>query len=337
MKAAVFSILLCLMLPNAARAQPKSIQSIIDSEHQTVVKLFGAGVGNLDSYGSGVLISQEGHVATVWNHLVNTGFLTAVVADGRRYTVEVVGTSLEHDLAILKLEAESDATFPFVDWKTAHPVLPGESVLAFSNVYHVATGNEPVSVMHGVIAAEIPLDAGLGRWQFPVKSPVLMIDAITNNSGAAGGHVTTSDGTPLGLLGREIRHRGTNMWVNYAVPWKTLSPAIREILAGRRVRKTNDADQTKKLSYRELTSRFGLTVFPSVIAKTPAYIDRITPNSASATAGLQRGDLILLCNDRVIQSTDEFRTEMATFRRGQTVSLTVSRNNQIKVCRVKVP
>ncbi len=251
--------------------------------------------------------------------------------------MEVVGTSLEHDLAILKLNAEANTTFPFVDWKTAHPVLPGESVLAFSNVYHVATGNEPVSVMHGVIAAEVPLDAGLGRWQFPVKTPVLLIDAITNNSGAAGGLVTSTNGTPLGLLGREIRHRGTNMWVNYAVPWKTLSPAIREILAGRRVRTTSDTADEKMLSDRELTSKFGLTIFPAVIAKTPAYIDRVIPNSPSATAGLQRGDLILLCNDSVIQSTNDFRKEMATFRRGQTVSLTVSRNSRIEVCRIKVP
>ena len=45
-------------------AQPSSSE-VVSAQQQSVVKLFGAGVGNRDSYGSGVLISEDGHVATV--------------------------------------------------------------------------------------------------------------------------------------------------------------------------------------------------------------------------------------------------------------------------------
>jgi len=315
-----------------------SVPDIVESRQETVVKLFGAGVGNLDSYGSGIIISEDGLVATVWNHLVNNGFLTAVTADGQRHEVIVVGTSLKHDLAILRLDTAEPQKFPFIDYKSSGALKTGDGLLAFSNEYHVATGNEPVSVMHGVLACETPLDAGLGRWQFPVKSPVYLIDAIVNNSGAAGGLVTDSRGVPVGMLGREIRHRDTNMWVNYAVPLKTLEPAISTILSGQRVRDDEPEEEDRVLlSDRKLTAVFGITVLPAILKKTPAYIDRIVPGSAAAAAELQRGDLVLMVEDDVIQSVEDLRAALATHRKGQSISLTVNRNDSLAVKTLVVP
>ena len=328
------TFLFVFLLPSASPAQGSDPLLV---GQQVVVKLFGAGVGTLDSYGSGVLVSKEGHFITVWNHLVNTGYLTAVLHDGQRFSVEVVGTSADHDLAVLKLVDDDDQEFPFADLKTDARPAPGESVLAFSNMFHVATGNEPVSVVHGVLAGVSDLDAGLGRWQFPVKSPVLLIDAVTNNSGAGGGLLTNQSGQPLGLLGREIRHRETGMWVNYAVPWSTLRKAATSIIQGQRVSSSKKDDEKKMVADRRLTSAFGLTLIPAVVSKTPAYIDRIVPDSPAAKAGLKRGDLILMVNDDVIQSTDEFRAAVAAFRRGQRVSLTVNRDGSLETGLIKVP
>ena len=340
MKRLLAAVLATMMWGASAGAQDvvSEFDPVIHSGQRVVVKLFGAGLGTLDSYGSGVLISEQGHVVTVWNHLVNTGYLTAVVADGRRFTVKVVGTSLEHDLAILKLECDDDDTFPFVDGTTFAEATAGEPVLAFSNVFHVATGNEPVSVVHGVIASEAPLNAGFGRWQFPVKSAVYVLDAVTNNSGAAGGLLTSIDGRPLGLLGREIRHRDTDMWVNYAVPWNVLQPVMAAVLEGRSVTPSTSADGDRKLvSDRRLTSAFGLTLLPGILQKTPAYIDRVIPGSPAATAGLKRGDLVLMVNDDVVQSVDDLRAILGSFRKGQAVSMTVNRDESLQSVSLRVP
>ena len=202
---------------------------------------------------------------------MNTSYLTAVVHDGRRFTVDVVGTSAEHDLAVLKLQCADDELFPFLESRTASTVRPGKAVLAFSNMFHVATGNEPVSVVHGVIACHAPLNAGFGRWQFPVNSPVYLIDAVTNNSGAGGGLLTNLQGQPVGLLGREIRHRATGMWVNYAVPWKTLEPVIAALMDGRNIAAPQKTDDSPAMvSVRRLTSAFGFTLLPSIVDRTPA-------------------------------------------------------------------
>ena len=317
-------------VPSVASAD-NQLSDAIQQRQDVIVKLFGAGLGELDSYGTGVLISEQGHVATVWNHLINTGFLTAVTADGRRYDVDVVGTSARHDVAVLQLQAREEQTFPYVDMQDVVDLPDGESVIAFSNMFHVATGNEPVSVVHGVIACRSPLNAGIGKWEFPVESTVYILDAITNNSGAAGGLVTSLDGQPAGLLGREIRHRESGAWVNYAVPLTTLKPVLESMVAGRAFDTSSDDDSsaTALISDRQLTSNYGITLLPSVVERTPAFIDRIVAGSIADQAGFKRGDLIVLVNDNVIQSVNDFRRMIESYRAGESLNIIVDRQDNL--------
>ena len=312
---------------------------VVALRQPVIVKLFGASAGSLDSYGTGILVSKEGHVLTVWNHLVSTGFLTAVTADGKRFPVDTIGTSAEHDAALLKLKTEPGETFPFVDLVQATDPDVGASVYAFSNMFRVAAGNEPVSVVHGVIAARVPLEATQGRWKFPVKSPIWLIDAITNNSGAAGGLLTDAAGMPVGLIGREIRHASSRTWVNYAVPLTMLKPVVDAIMAGKKVdQKPKDATaDVAMISDKDLTAKYGLTMVPNVVERTPAFVDDVAKDSLSGKSGLQRGDLIVLVEDAVITSITDFQQQLATFRTGQRVSLTINRDDELKAIELRVP
>lgn len=339
--APVVTLLLMISFAScAAGSQAATTHSdIVAMQQPVIVKLFGAGVGNLDSYGTAVLVSKDGHLLTVWNHLVSTGFLTAVTSDGRRFAVETVGTSSDHDAALLKLKSEPSDVFPFVDLSQANELEVGSSIYAFSNMFRVAAGNEPVTVVHGVIAARVPLEATQGRWKFPVKSPVWLIDAITNNSGAAGGLLTDINGNPVGLIGREIRQASSRTWVNYAVPLTTLAPVVEAIRSGKKVEvKSKDAaSDVPMVSDQALTSRFGITMLPNVVERTPAFIDDVVDDSLAHKAGLRRSDLIVLVNDSVITSVTDFQQQMATFRAGQKVSLTVNREQELKLLEFQIP
>lgn len=305
---------------------------------QVVVKLFGAGVGSLDSYGTGILVSPQGHVLTIANHLVSTGFLTAVTPDGRRWPVETVATSTEHDAAIVRIQARTEDAFPFLDLQQAVDAEPGTPVLAWSNMFRVAAGNEPVSVVHGVIAASVPLEASQGRWKFPVKTPVWILDAITNNSGAGGGLVVDESGRAVGMIGREIRHARSRIWVNYAVPLTALRPVVAAMLEGRRITpSTTAADAAPLISDRELTARFGLTMLPAVVERTPAWVDAVTPDSPADRAGIRRGDLILLIGDAVITSVTDVRRQITAAVPGRELSVTVNRQNELTAVKLTVP
>jgi serine protease Do len=330
---------LVYQIPSALSQDRLSSSAIVESQQPVVVKLFGAGVGNLDSYGTGVLVSEQGHVLTVWNHLVSTGFLTAVTSDGQRFSVETIGTSFEHDAALLKLKTEPNEAFPFVDLKKATDPDVGASVYAFSNMFRVAAGNEPVTVVHGVIAARVPLEATQGRWKFPVKSPVWLIDAITNNSGAAGGLLTDAIGNPVGLIGREIRHASSRTWVNYAVPLSTLAPVVDALMSGRKVdsKRPDAAADVAMISDQQLTAKFGITMLPNVVERTPAFVDDVVDGSIAQKAGLKRSDLIVLVDETVITSVTDFQQQLATFRTGQPVTLTVNRDQELKLIEFRIP
>ena len=78
-------------------------------------------------------------------------------------------------------------------------------MLAFSNLFGIATGDEPVSMLHGVVSAVAPLDARRGAFTTNYRGDVYVVDAAANNPGAAGGALTDSQGRLLGMLGKELR------------------------------------------------------------------------------------------------------------------------------------
>src|SRR5439155_14134263 len=98
---------------------------------------------------------------------------------------------------------------------------PGTGVLGFSNQFHIATRDEPMSVQRGVIAAYSKLHGRRGIYDATFTGEVYFVDAITNNPGAAGGVLTTRRGELLGILGKELRNTLTDTWINYAIPIQT--------------------------------------------------------------------------------------------------------------------
>ncbi len=117
-----------------------------------------------------------------------------------------------------KIKVEDLPYFDVVEAAKRPPVEPGTGVLAFSNQFQIATRDEPMSVQRGVVASYSKLYGRLGIFEATYKGDVYVVDAITNNPGAAGGALTTRKGELLGLIGKELRNELTNTWINYAIP-----------------------------------------------------------------------------------------------------------------------
>lgn len=129
--------------------------------------------------------------------------------------------------------APEGVEFPFFNPDDAVSTGTGTRVLGFSNMFNVAAGDEPVSVVHGVIAAKTIIEARRGVFDSPYSGPVFVVDGVTNNSGATGGVLTTRDGMLLGMIGLELRNAKSNTWMNYAIPVKDLSSSIQQIISGK--------------------------------------------------------------------------------------------------------
>lgn len=313
----------CIAIPCAATAQ--STSETIDYVMPRVVKIFGAGgIANLHAYGTGFLVSPDGHIATVWSHVLDTSAVTVVLDDGRRFYAEVLGAEPALDVAVIKIDAQN---LPYFELDDAGRAGPGTRVLGFSNMFKVAEGDEPVSVLHGVVAATTTLSARRGRHEVPYTGNVYIVDAITNNPGAAGGLLTTYDGQMLGMIGRELRNQENNTWINYAIPIEALAQTIRDIQEG--VFRRQDPMEADEPHNDASLVELGIVLVPDVIYRTPAYIDTIIEGSVAADEGLEPDDLIVFVNNELIHSIRHLDETLARLEPGEDFTLVVRRGRAL--------
>jgi len=291
-----------------------------------MVKVYGAGgLQGLESYQSGFLVSADGHILTVWSYVLDTDFITTILNDGRRFQAELVGADPRLEIAILKIDAEN---LDFFDRSQDVELDVSSRVLAFSNLFGVATGDEATSVLHGVVSAKTMLDARRGVFKTPYRGPAYVLDAITNNPGAAGGALTDHQGQLAGILGKELRNSLTNTWLNYSIPIAQLNPAIDDILAGKSRPRTDDETAMRPDRPHTLSS-LGLVMVPDVLAKTPPYIDAIRRESAAEKNGLRPDDLVLFVGDRLVPSCEALRNELGFIDQIDEIRLVIQRGDEL--------
>ena len=152
------AVLAALLAAAPARADD-SFAAVAEQVNGKLVKLFGAGgIRGLASYGTGIVVSPDGYILTVQSHILDTQDLRVHLADGTRYHAKVVATEPELDVALLKIGSDKEKVedLPYFDVVEAakKPLAdPGTGILAFSNLYQIATRDDPLSVQRGVISS----------------------------------------------------------------------------------------------------------------------------------------------------------------------------------------
>jgi serine protease Do len=316
--------LLMAALASPAVAMP-SVAEVVSAAQPKMVKIYGAGgVRGLEPYQSGFLISAEGHVLTAYSYVLDTDSVKVTLNDGRRFEGTLVGADPRLEIAVLKIDATD---LPHFDLTGSPPVDAGSLVLALSNLFGVATGEESVSVQRGVIMAETNLDARRGTFDATYRGPVYVVDAVTNNPGAAGGALINWRGELLGMLGKELRNARNGSWLNYAIPISELSAAVDAILKGTTRPKTATDDIAPADAHN--LAALGVTLVPNVLDHTPPYVDDVRPGSPAAAAGLQRDDLILLIGETVVNSCQAVNEQLASRDRSEPLPWIVKRGSDL--------
>src|SRR4030095_3242269 len=101
------AILVAICVAFVAGQQP--FTTVAADVNKRLVKLFGAGgFKGLPHYGTGILVSDKGHILTVNNHILSTTHLAVHLYDGRFHQARVVAREPELDLALVRIEAEVD-------------------------------------------------------------------------------------------------------------------------------------------------------------------------------------------------------------------------------------
>ncbi len=324
---AVLAAVCCslLLLPSSTIAQT-SLAPVVAEVQPKIAKIYGAGgTRGLEHYQSGLLVSAAGHVLTVWSYVLDSEEVIVILHDGRRFVAQLVGNDPRLEIAVLKIDATE---LPHFDLNESRALDAGTKVLAFSNLFNVATGEEASSVQHGVVAAKANLSARRGVYQTTYRGSVYVIDAVTNNPGAAGGVLTDRRGILAGMLGKELRSSLDNTWLNYAVPIAELNQSVADILNGTSRPRTK-SEPTRRPAEPMTLELLGMVLVPDVLPKTPPFLDRVRPGSPAAKAGLRPDDLIVFLNDQTVNSGQVLRDEIALIDRIDEVRLIVLRGQEL--------
>ena len=316
---------LLLILSLAATAWA-DLPDVVAHVQRKTVKIYGAGgIRGLEAYQSGFLVSPYGHIATVWSYVLDTDELTVVLNDGARFQAEVALSQPQLDLAILKIDADELPHFALPD---SVELSTGARVLAFSNLYGIATGNEPTSVLHGHVSAVCPLAARRGAFQIPYSGSVYILDAMTNNAGAAGGALTDDQGRLAGMLGKEVKARDHDVWLNYALPVSALRATIDAAIRGELM-----ADLTLEAEANSPTpwtlETLGIELVPNLIKNTPPFVELVRRGAPADVAGLRPDDLIVYVETQLIKSYRELQGTLQKLDRTDAIVVTVSRQGEL--------
>lgn len=340
----------CALLGMASvAAADYSFADVAKQVNPKVVKVFGAGgFQNIVDYASGVLISPDGYVLTVYSPTLDSRELRVHLYDGRRMICELVAAEPQLDVALIRIKDQEQfkqLPLPYFDLAKAPPdVQVGDWVLAFSNQFKVATGDEPVSVQRGTIAAIAPFAGRRGVTMAPYKGTAYVVDAITNNPGGGGGILTTRKGDLIGLIGKELRNTLTDTWVNYAMPIKDLSDFAAKAMRGdyKPIARPDDKKIEDKKAFH------GMVLVPDVLASgTPPYVEEIMPGSPAAQAGVKVDDLVVFLRvprndgsnefeEKVIPHAKAFKETLAPLDTGTPVKVVVRRGNQLLSLEMKL-
>jgi serine protease Do len=255
-----------------------------------------------NSLGSGVIVTNEGHIITN-NHVVDqVDEIEVQLADGQTKKARLVGADSQVDLAVLKIDNPGVKPLKLADSDT---VQPGDFVLAIGNPF----GFEE-TVTDGIISSKIR----------PNRSDFFGGLVQTNaaiNPGNSGGPLINLRGEVIGINTAIASTTGGSQGIGFAIPSNTVRTALESLLKQGRIIRGYLGIQMRALQPGEDgTETEGVTV-AEVVSGSPA-----------AQAGVQPGDVIRKFDGREVKNFTALRTFVAQTPLDKQVELDIVRGGK---------
>src|SRR5213083_3340570 len=173
-----------------------------------------------NSLGSGVIVTNEGHIITNSHVVDQVDDIEVQLSDGRTKKARVIGSDSQVDLAVLKIDEPGVKPLKLADSDT---VQAGDFVLAIGNPF----GFEE-TVTEGIISSK-------GRPnRTDAFGDLLQTDAAIN-PGNSGGPLINLRGEVIGINTAIISRSGGSQGIGFAIPSNTVKVALESLLTKGRI------------------------------------------------------------------------------------------------------
>lgn len=255
-----------------------------------------------NSLGSGVIVTNEGHIITN-NHVVDqVDEIEVQLSDGQTKKARLVGADAQVDLAVLKIDDSNVKPLKLADSDT---VQAGDFVLAIGNPFGFDE-----TVTDGIISSKMRPNRTDGF------GDLLQTNAAIN-PGNSGGPLVNLRGEVVGINTAIISRSGGSQGIGFAIPSNTVRTALESLLKqGRIIR-----------GYLGIQTRSAQPGQPSPDA-SGVVVDDVVPGSPAAQARLQKGDVIRKFNGHDVKSFPELRSLVSQVELNKSVELEVLRDGK---------
>lgn len=266
--------------------------------------------------GTGFVWDKSGHIVTNF-HVIEGAAEIIISFQGSDYPAELIGIAPERDLAVLKIDINSNLLSPIARGDSER-LSVGHKVIAIGNPFGLDT-----TLTTGVVSA-------LNR---TIESPsnrtirdVIQTDAAIN-PGNSGGPLLNSAGLLIGVNTAIYSPSGASAGISFSIPVNTVNATIPQLIEFGRVQRPV----------------LGIEIAPPQLLRRlnieGVAIARVTPNLSADIAGLrglssdssgrlQLGDVLVAINGELIRSSDDLLGVLEQHSYGDTLSLGLIRDEQ---------
>jgi len=284
-----------------------SIQEIIAKNENSVVEIntekvtTASWLGSFitEGAGSGIIIDENGYIATN-NHVVeNSNKITVTTYDGATYSATLIGSDPQNDLAVLKINATN---LDSVDYGDNSLLTVGDLAIAIGNPLGELGGTATSGIISS-LDREINLDN--------LTLNLLQTDAAIN-PGNSGGGLFDGNGNLIGIV--VAKSGGDDVeGLAFAIPINIARPILEDIM-------DNGTIDNKPVA--------GITIGNvSPEGESGVYIYEVNGNNA-VEAGLKPGDKVISFNEVEITSSSQLVNEIQKNNIGDVVSFEILREDE---------
>lgn len=288
--------------------------------------------------GSGFVYDTEGHIVTNFHVVDQATDIEVDFPSGVKVRGKVVGTDLDSDLAVIKVDVPADQLFP-LQMGSGEAVKVGQTVIAIGNPFGLA-GTMTV----GIVSAKgrtLESQRVTTDGRFFSAGAIIQTDAAIN-PGNSGGPLLNLNGEVIGInraiIANNTTGTATNAGVGFAINVDIVKRAVPALI------------QSGKYDYPYLgiTSQEEITLMMQEALKLPqstgAYVLEVTPGGPADKAGLKGGtqkssiaglnaggDVITAVDGHEVRVFGDVLTYLMTSKSpGDTITLTILRNGEKK-------
>jgi serine protease Do len=261
-------------------------------------------------YGSGVILSSDGYIATN-NHVIEgSEDLEVILNDRRSFEAEIIGTDPNTDIAVIKI---SEKDLPFLKFGDSDQLRLGEWVLAVGNPYNLTS-----TVTAGIVSAKARNINILNR-RLSIES-FIQTDAAVN-PGNSGGALVNTRGELVGINSAIASRTGAYTGYSFAIPASIVNKVTKDLIEFGAVQRAllgvNIVDVTA-----DNAGENNIDLIEGVL------ITALVPDGAALSAGIEKNDVVIAINGIKVNTTSELMEQVSLYRPNDKISVTLRRKNK---------